>query len=303
MTSRRRFLKCGAAFYFVSGPYFTGMVFAEGAFDIAAIKGTNTEAAVRAAVAAVGGIGAFVKKGDQVVVNPNLSFASPPGRATTTNPEVVQIILKLCLEAGAKRVVVVDHPLQDAAVIGSRAAVADIVKEIKGAVLFLPVTENLYREVSIPRGKEIKSTKIAKILDESDVLIKVPVAKSHSATGVSLSIKGNLGLIWDRIACHNSRDLNQAIADLTTIIRPELTIVDAVRALTTRGPQGPGKVVKLDTIIAGRDPLAVDSYSVTLTPWYNRTFTGDKVKHLVLAAKMGAGQIDPSQLKVHKKTI
>jgi len=303
MISRRRFLKRGTALYFVSGPYFTGRVFAEGAFDIAAIKGANTEAAVRAAVSAVGGMGAFVKKGDQVVVNPNLSFASPPSRAATTNPEVVQVILKLCLEAGAKRIVVMDHPLQDAAVIGSRAAIADIVKETKGAVLFLPVTEDLYREASIPKGKALKSTKTAKILDESDVLIKVPVAKSHSATGVSLGIKGSLGLILDRVACHNSPDLNQAIADLTTIIRPDLTIVDAVRALTTRGPQGPGKVVKLDTIVAGRDPVAADSHTVTLTPWYNRTFSGDKVKHLVLAAEMGSGEIDPSKLQVQEKTL
>jgi uncharacterized protein (DUF362 family) len=303
MISRRKFLKTGAAVSFVSGPYFTGRVYAQGSADISSVKGSNIDATVRAAVAAVGGLEAFVKKGSQVIIKPNLSFASEPERAATTNPEVLQAVMKLCLEAGARKVLVIDHPLQDAEVIGTRATVAEVVKQTKNAVLILPTTENLYVETLVPQGKEMKSTKLARILRESEVLINLPVAKSHSATGVSLGLKGNMGLNWDRKWMHNASDLDQTIADLATVVKPNLTIVDAVRALTTRGPQGPGKVANLGIIVAGRDPVAVDSFAVSLAPWYGRQFTGKDVKHILYASQMGIGEVDTSKLKVVQKTV
>ncbi len=302
MISRRRFIQSSAIVSFVSGRYFTGKVFAQNSADIASITGSDIETTVRAAVESVGGMSAYVKKGDQVALKPNLSFASPVSRAATTNPEVLRAVIKLCLEAGAKRVIVLDHPLQDAAVIGDKAVVAQMVKEMQNTTLFLPVTENLYRETTIPGAKEMKSTKVVNILNEMDVLIAVPIAKNHSATAVSLGIKGNLGLVWDRIAFHNSGDFNQSLADLATIIKPNLTIIDAIRALLTRGPQGPGKVLPLDTIIAGSDPVAVDSYTVALT-WKEWSLTGNNVEHIVKASAMGLGEIDPSKLNVLKKTI
>jgi len=302
MISRRKFIKSSALVSVVSGRYFTGKVFAQNSADISSITGSDIESTVRAAVETVGGIGTYVKKGDQVALKPNLSFASPVSRATTTNPEVLKAVITLCLEAGAKRVVVLDHPLQDAAIIGDKAEVAQMIKEIKDATLFLPINENLYRETPIPEAKEMKSTKVVKILDEMDVLIAVPIAKNHSATAVSLGIKGNLGLVWDRIAFHNSGDFNQSLADLGTLLKPDLTIVDAIRALITRGPQGPGKVLQLNTIIAGHDPVAVDSYTVAMT-WEQWNLTGNNVEHLVKTAAMGLGEIDPSKLNVIKNNI
>ena len=302
MLSRRNFLKSGVLVSVVSGPFFTGKVFAQGSADIASVTGSDIETRVRAAVAAVGGMERYVKKGDRVAVKPNLSFASPVERAATTNPEVLRAVITLCLEAGAKNVIVLDHPLQDAAIVGTKAELAQMVKQIKGASIFLPSTENLYSETRIPGAKEMKSTKTAKILDEMDVLINVPVAKNHSATAVSLSIKGNLGLVWDRIAYHNSGDFNQSLADLATILKPDLVIIDATRALATRGPQGPGKVLKLDTIIAGTDPVGVDSYTVEMT-WSKWELTGRNVEHLVKSAEMGLGEIDTSKLNILKKTI
>ena len=303
MITRRSFLKNTAGISFVSGPWFTGRVFAQGTADMGVITSENIDKAVRAAVAAVGGMGAFVKKGDQVVLKPNLSFGSKPERAATTNPEVLKSLITICLEAGAKRVVVIDHPLNSASVIKSPSSqVPVMVKSMKNAVLFLPTTENMYRETAILKGKTIKSVKVASILKQSDVLINVPVAKSHSATHVSLSIKGNLGLVWDRARIHNI-GLDPSLADLATVIKADLTVVDAVRALTTRGPQGPGKVVNLNTIIAGKDPVAVDSCAVALTPWNNKKYTGKDITHLKLSHEMGLGEIDLSKLNILRKTV
>lgn len=301
MFTRRNFIKTGAAVT-VSGQYFTGRVFAESKGDIGVATGNNIDAAVRAAVAAVGGIGAFVKKGDRVAVKPNLSFASPVERAATTNPEVLSAVIKLCLEAGAKNVIVLDHPLQDAAIIGTKAEIAQVVKEIKNASLFLPTTEDLYEEKPIPKGKLIKKTKVITMMKDLDVLINVPITKNHSATGVSLGLKGNMGLVWNRIEYHNASDLNQAIADLATIVRADLTIVDAIRALTTRGPQGPGKVLDFNTIIAGRDPVAVDAYAVAMA-FQKWNLTGKQVPHIVKSSEMGVGALDPNTLNIIKQSV
>ena len=303
MINRRNFmLSSSAAAVTVSGSYFSGKAYAEGDADIGIATGSNIEAIVRAAVASVGGIGKFVKPGNMVAIKPNLSFASPVKRAATTNPEVVSAVVKLCLEAGAKRIIVMDHPLQDAAIIGDKAEVAQVVSAIDGATMFLPTTENMYREKKIPLGKEMKTTQTITMLDEMDVLINLPIAKNHSATAVSIGIKGNLGLVYDRIAYHNSGDFHQSLADLATILKADLTIVDVVRALATRGPQGPGKVLKLDTIIAGTDPVAVDAQTVALT-WAQWNLAGSNVEHLVKSAEMGLGEIDPSKLNVVRQTI
>ena len=304
MISRRGFIKTSAAAALVSGPYFTGKVYAQGSADLGVMTGADIDATVRAAVAAVGGIGAYVKQGDRVAIKPNLSFASPVKRAATTNPDVLKSVMKLCLEAGAKQVLVVDHPLQDAAIIGDKSPVAEVVKNTdKATMILLTDTENLYKETTIERGKAMKTTGVAKILDEVDVLINLPVAKSHSACVISLGIKGNLGLVMDRPAYHNSSDFNQSLADLATVIKADLTIVDAIRALSTRGPQGPGKVVELNTIVAGKDPVAVDAYAVTLTPWNNLQAKGRNIQHLIYAAEMGLGALDPTKLNIIQKTL
>ncbi len=302
MISRRRFIKTCAVVSAVSGRYFSGNVYAQGSGDLSMITGPNIEANVRAAVGAIGGMEKFVKNGDRVAVKPNLSFASPVSRATTTNPEVLRAVIKLCLEAGARSVAVIDHPLQDAAIIGEKSETVNVVRELKNTSIFLPNTENLYTETAIPRGISMKSTKIVSLLNEMDVLINLPISKNHSATAVSLGIKGNLGLVWDRIAYHNSSDFNQSLADLATIIKADLSIVDAIRALATRGPQGPGRVLELNTIIAGTDPVAVDAQAValTFTQW---NLTGDNVDHLKKSAAMGLGELNPAKLNVVKQTL
>jgi uncharacterized protein (DUF362 family) len=137
---------------------------------------------------------------------------------------------------------------------------------------------------------------------EADKFINLPTAKSHSATGVSLGMKGLMGLIWDRGALHQM-NLHQAIADLATVIRPDLTIIDATRAMTSGGPGGPGKTVQLDTVIAGTDPVAVDSYAVGITQWYNKSFSGKSVKYIVAASELGLGEIDTAKMQIKEVKV
>jgi len=138
---------------------------------------------------------------------------------------------------------------------------------------------------------------------DNPVFINIPVAKSHSATGVSLGMKGLMGTILDRESFHSQYNINQAIADLGTVIKPHLTILDATRALVSGGPGGPGEVKKPNLIIAGVDPVAVDSYGVGIVPWYGQNFKGRQVEHLLAAHQRGLGKIDIDQLKIFKEKV
>ncbi|MCK4234027.1 DUF362 domain-containing protein, partial [candidate division WOR-3 bacterium] len=149
---------------------------------------------------------------------------------------------------------------------------------------------------------ELQTIKVAKAIQSADKLINIPTAKSHSATGVSLGIKNLMGLVWDRGHLHRL-NLHRAIAELATVIMPDLTIIDATRALTSGGPGGPGKTVKLNTVIAGTDVVAVDSYTVGITQWYDKSFTGNKVKYIVEASELGLGEIDTGKMNIIKVEV
>jgi len=149
----------------------------------------------------------------------------------------------------------------------------------------------------------LHEVEILKDVLDSDVLINIPIAKSHNATGVSLGLKGLMGVIYDREYFHEKVDLNQAIADLSTIVKPKLTIIDATRVMTAGGPTGPGPVDQLNTIVAGADPVAVDSAVVPLAKWYGHEFHAKNVKHIKQAHDLGLGEMDLNKLKTKRVTL
>ena len=269
--------------------------------DLAVARGDIVNS-TEAALAALGGMGRFVKPGDKVVIKPNISFANPPEKATTTDPLLVKTLARLCLQAGAESVTVVDHTLHHWRICMKKTGIEAALSGVKG-VSILPLNRRrLFEEVPIPKGKVLRKTELARVLLGSDVLISAPVAKCHSATRVSLNLKGLMGLVWDRNRMHQV-DVEQAIADLATAVKSHLVVIDASRALLTQGPGGPGKVTKLDTIVVGTDPVAADAYTVTLTPWYGKGFAPRQIRHLLLAHQMGLGRIELDKVKIEKLTV
>ena len=94
-------------------------------------------------------------------------------------------------------------------------------------------------EVDIPRGKAMKSTSVYPEVLEADVIITVPKAKHHSGTGLTLGMKNFIGVTTYMSKIHQY-DLNQAIADLNTLVLPSLSVIDASLILLENGPGGPG---------------------------------------------------------------
>jgi uncharacterized protein (DUF362 family) len=298
--TRRNFLKTaatGIALGIAGGPSFS---FAKEDYDLAVISG-DPAAATKKALEALGGISRFVQKGQRVVLKPNMSFARTPEFSATTHPMVVATVAQACVEAGAQQVLVLDHTLQRAELCLDRTGIRDACKNISGVHVLALQERKFFAEIKIPQGKVLDRAEVMKDILEGQVLISIPVAKSHSATGVSLGLKGLMGMIWDRESFHSQFNINQGIADLATVIKPKLTILDATRALASGGPGGPGEVKKPNLIVAGTDPIAVDSYGVSIVPWYGQNFKGRQVEHILIAHQRGLGKIDVDQLKIFKE--
>ncbi|MGQ9647157.1 MAG: DUF362 domain-containing protein [Thermodesulfobacteriota bacterium] len=295
--TRRKFLKwaaAGVAFGLVGGPSFS---IAGEEIDLVVVSG-NPVAATQKALEALGGISRFVKRGQRVVVKPNMSFSRTPEFGATTHPQVIATVAQACVEAGAEQVLVLDHTLHRAELCLERTGIREACKNIPRVHVLALQDRKFFREIKIPHGKVLERVEVMKEVLDTPVLINIPVAKSHSATGISMGIKGLMGLIWDREIFHSQVNINQALADLATVIRPQLTILDATRALTSGGPGGPGEVKKPNLIIAGTDPVAVDSYGVSLVPWYGQNFKGRQVEHLLVAHQRGLGKIEIDQMKI-----
>lgn len=231
---------------------------------LAVARGGEPEDLVRRALDALGGIGRFVHQGDDVIIKPNICTAYHTYEyATTTNPWVVGALVRLCLEAGARRVRVMDFPF------GGSAEEAYINSGIQDQVLAaggeMEVMARVkFVDTDIPDGLDLRRCAIYRDILDADVLINVPIAKHHSLARLTLGMKNLMGTIRDRPMMHSN--LGQRLADLSSRIRPALTVVDAVRILIAHGPTGGdlADVRKLDTVIASPDIVAADAYAATL---------------------------------------
>jgi uncharacterized protein (DUF362 family) len=265
---------------------------------LALARGASPADITAAAVAAIGGMKAFVKPGADVIVKPNICTGyHGPEYAATTNPEVVATLVSLCRRAGAGRVRVMDTPFGSPAdeayrVSGIQAAVEKAGGEMQ---IMSPAGFRTYR---IPDGRDLTSWPIYSDVLSCDVLIDVPIAKDHGATRLTLGGKNLLGVILDPGDIHTN--IGQRTADLISVCRPSLTVVDAVRVLTANGPTGGdlNDVERLDTVIASADIVAADSCAATLFD-----LTGADVPYVQAAYDMGLGEMDLENVTIRSVRV
>lgn len=268
---------------------------AAGQAYLAVARGGSPAEITRAAIAALGGIERFVKPGNDVIVKPNICSASYSYEyASTTNPEVVATLVTLCLKAGAKRVRVMDSPFSGTdATAYARSGIDEAVKKAGGEMERMASMK--FVQADIPQGKDLKNWPVYQDILKADVVINVPIAKTHNRIRLTLGMKNLMGVVEDRPLIH--LNLGQRLADLTSLIRPNLTVIDAVRILTRGGPTGGdlSAVQKLDTVIASHDIVAADAYGATLFG-----LTGDDLEYIKAGATMGLGQMNLKALKIEE---
>jgi uncharacterized protein (DUF362 family) len=202
-------------------------------FDLVAVKGGEPDAMFDAAIGALGGMTTFVRKGQKVVIKPNIGWDVAPERAGNTNPKLVSRIVRHCLDAGAKEVYVFDHTCDDWRRAYKSSGIERAAKDA-GATVAPGHTESYYHGVSVTGGKVLKEAQVHELILESDVFINVPVLKHHSSSQLTAGMKNQMGIVWDRGYWHRN-DLHQCIADFAGYRKPDLTVVDAYLMLKQNG--------------------------------------------------------------------
>lgn len=261
--------------------------------DLIIVKGASPSTITRAAIEAMGGMKKFISRGDIVVIKPNMAWDRTPEYAANTNPEVVATVVNLCYHAGAKKVMVFDRTVNDPRRCYVQSGIADAARAQGAEVSY--VDERKFKEMNI-KGEAIKFWPLYTDVFEADKIINIPVAKHHSLAKLTIAIKNWMGVMGGARGQIHQR-LDESLADLAMFIKPTLTIVDAVRILKANGPQGGNldDVKKMDTVIAGVDQVAVDSYSATLFG-----MKGSDLGYVRIADKRGIGIMDISKLKIRK---
>ncbi|HSA96779.1 MAG TPA: DUF362 domain-containing protein [Acidobacteriota bacterium] len=260
------------------------------------VEGESPAAITRAAVEGLGGMKAFVAKGDKVVIKPNIGWDRTPELAACTNPEVVKTLVELVLEAGAKRAVVIDNTTNQAKRCYVRSGIQEAVKQAGGEMLF--VDDYRVKKMAL-KGEWIKEWEVLLDVIESDKIINVPIAKHHSLCRLTLGGKNWLGATGGaRNQFHQG--LDKAIVDLSAFFKPRLTVLDAYRILVRNGPQGgrPSDTEVRKTVVAGTDPVAVDAWACSLFGVEPRD-----LPYLGLAKARGLGEFDLGKVRLEKRTI
>ncbi|MGB4414276.1 MAG: DUF362 domain-containing protein [Paludibacter sp.] len=273
---------------------------AANAYDLVAVMGGEPVAMFRKGIAEMGGMAKFVKKGYKVVVKPNIGWDKKPELAGDTNPDLVAEIIRQCIKAGAKEVIVFDHTCDDWRKCYANSGIEAAAKAA-GAKVLPAHEESYYRTVSLPKGKNLKSAKIHEAILDSDVWINVPVLKNHGGAKMSISMKNHMGIVWDRGFFH-SHDLQQCIADICTLEKAAvLNVVDAYRLIKTNGPRGKSEadVVLSKGLFISQDIVAVDTAA---TSFFNqvRDMPLESVGHIAKAQAHNLGTMDIDKLNVKK---
>ena len=271
----------------------------EGPWDLVAVRNGGPVSMFEAGIAALGGMKAFVKKGQNVVVKPNIAWDQPPEVPANTNPELVAAIVKHCLASGAAKVTVFDHTCHNWERTYKTSGIAKAVTDA-GGVMAPANLEDQYREVELPKAKTLKKALIHKEMLDCDVFINVPVLKHHGGAKLSLCMKNLMGVVWDRRFFHN-KGLDQCIADMCFAPKkPDLNIIDAYRILRKNGPQGRAQE---DGELAQYQMLGTDMVSLDAAAAKLYGMKPDDLGFVKIAGEMGAGKADLAKVKIKRITL
>ena len=264
-------------------------------YDLVAVMGGEPEIMFEKGIAALGGMKNFVKPDQTVVVKPNIGWDRAPEFGSNTHPGLVGRIVQECLVAGAKDVFVFDHTCDDWKKAYATSGIEKAAKDA-GAKVITGNSESNYKEVSVPKGKSLKITKVHEKIIDCDVFINVPVLKHHDTTQISLAIKNLMGIVWDRRYWHGN-DLQQCIADMASYRKPDLNIIDGYRVLKRNGPKGRSvdDVLLEKAQIISTDIVAADAAAAKIFGIEPET-----VSHIRIANEMGFGVMNLSKLNINR---
>ncbi|MCM0083214.1 DUF362 domain-containing protein [Geomonas sp. Red32] len=259
---------------------------------VAVAEGRDAAQITRNAIAALGGMKRFVKHGDVVVIKPNIGWDRTSAQAANTNPAVVKTIAEEALKAGAKKVKVFDRSCNDERRCYVNSGMTAALGGMKNVELKF-IEDERFKKIAL-RGKVLSEWELYDEALHADVFINVPVAKHHSLTKVTLGLKNVMGVMGgNRGAIH--RNIDEALADVNSVLKSHLVVVDATRVLTAHGPQGGNlrDVKALNKVLASTDIVAADAYATTL--FGHRP---EDISVTVAAHRRGLGEMNLNKVRI-----
>ena len=265
-------------------------------YDLIAVMGGEPAAMFDMGIQALGGMGAFIAKGQKVLIKPNIGWDVAPEKGANTNPALVRRVIEHCLRAGAREVYVFDNPCDNWVKCYKNSGIEEAAKDA-GAKMVPGNSESYYQEVTIPNGKRLTKTKVHELVLKSDVFINVPILKHHRSARLTGALKNMMGVVWDRGYWHGN-GLNQCIADYALFSKkPSLHIMDAYNVMMRNGPRGVSiaDLSNMKSLMISTDWVAIDAAGAKIMG-----MEPSSVEHIAIAAGMGIGKMDLSSLNIHR---
>jgi len=240
-------------------------------------------------------------RGKRVLLKPNAGRVAPPGTGVTTHPEVVAAAIDAFREAQAD-VAVGESPILgvDVQEAFQTTGIASVAGERDCPLI--DMDRRRYVEVPVPGGRAIEKLRVCRDVLEFDFVVSMPVMKMHMHTGVSLAVKNMKGCLWRRskVKLHmlppvegsDEKSIDVAIADMSSVLRPHLAIVDGTVGMEGLGPSA-GRAKPLDVVVASVDAFSADAVACQLMGT-----RAQSVPHLKIGAERGYGVIDLGRVTV-----
>jgi uncharacterized protein (DUF362 family) len=304
MYSRRRFLLAagGAAGALAASAIIPRVLSAADGktADVSVAAGATPAERARKAVELLGGMKAFVSRGEVIVLKPNIGWDRSPEQAANTDPEFVVAVAEMCLEAGAKSVRVFDRTCNDP----RRCYVSSGIKEaverfarknrVEDALRIYHVEDRKFVRTALPNALAIKEWDLYRDALDADKIVNLPIAKHHSLAGITLGLKNIMGIMGGNRGQIHFR-LSECLVDIHRRLPVALTVIDAGRVLLRNGPSGGNlaDVKSFGKAFASRDVVAVDVVAA------ERIFqrSARDVPHIGKAMESGLGISSVAQIR------
>lgn len=234
--------------------------------DLIGVKNGAPSQMFETGIKALGGMSRFIKKGQMVLVKPNIGWNKTPAEGANTQPDLVAKIIQHCYKAGAKKVFVFDHTCNEMEASYKNSGIQKAVEESNGILISGNDEKHYKKNYTIKGAKSLKESRIHETYMEADFIINVPVLKNHRSARMTAAIKNLMGVVWDRRYWHRN-DLHQCIADFPLVRSPHLTVIDAYSVMTQNGPRGLSPedlVIRKNQIISTDQVLADTAAAMTL---------------------------------------
>lgn len=258
-------------------------------------NGSDRAVTTRQAFAALGGMAAFIKPGERILLKVNAAFASPPALGATTHPDLVSAVAQLCFEAGASRVTVTDNPINDPASCLALTGIENAARQAEADVM-LP-RESFFKRFNVMGGRLIVDWPVLHSpLANADRIIGLAPVKDHHRSGASMTLKNWYGLLGGRRNIFH-QDVHTLIQELAMMIKPTVVVLDGTQSMMRNGPTG-GSLSDLKptgTLIVSTDPVAADAVGAALLGRLP-----EELPYIAKAERVGAGTADYRSLDLQE---